>query len=144
MPLLHQLGERHGGFRGRQAFGCGSRDISQIDLFSRPCWPDSRRKRHETRIGIKSAERIGLAALRAARVEQKIVKIPEDEIIVTLRPAQVATFAWVDLEQDLAIQQKSEKLNSGKTGRLAKLADLLWRGKLGERSGDLRIADFEQ
>src|SRR4029077_17851647 len=100
--------------------------------FSRPCWPDSWRKRHETRIGIEPAERIGLPSFRAARVEQKIMKIPKDEIVVTLRPAQVSGFAGFDLEQNLAIQEKREKFDSGKAWRLSKRAELLWGGKSSE------------
>ena len=37
---------------------------------------------------IEPAQRVGVPAFRAARVEQKIVKIPENEIVVALGRSQ--------------------------------------------------------
>ena len=56
-----------------------------------------------------------MPARRAARVEQQIVKIPENEVVIALGRPQVAIAGGVDLEQDLAIRQQGEKLDSGKT-----------------------------
>ena len=61
-------------------------------------------------IGINSAQRVGVPAFRAARVEQKIVKVPENEVVVTLGRSQAAVAGGVDLEKDLAIDQQGEKL----------------------------------
>ena len=51
-----------------------------------------------------------MPAFRAARVEQKIVKVPKNEVVVALGLSQAAASS-VDLEKDLAIHQQSEKLD---------------------------------
>ena len=51
----------------------------EIDRLSGPAAPHRRRCRREVRIGIGSAERIGVPARRAPRVEQEIVEVPENE-----------------------------------------------------------------
>ena len=56
-----------------------------------------------------------MSAFRAARVEQEIVKIPENEIVVALVRPQAAVAGSVDLEQDLAIDQQGEQLEPRKT-----------------------------
>ena len=84
-----------------------------------------------------------MAALGAARVEQKIVEIPQHEGVVALgRPQAIAV--GVDLEKDLAVDEEREKLEPWKTLLPAELFDLLRRGQQGQSSRDLRIADFEQ
>ena len=55
-----------------------------------------------------------MPARRAARVEQQIVKVPENEVGVALGGTQVAIVGGIDLEEDLAIHQQGEKLDSGK------------------------------
>jgi hypothetical protein len=55
-----------------------------------------------------------VSAFRAARVEHKIVKIPKNEVAVTLGRPEATAASGVDLEKDLAIHQQGEKLKSGK------------------------------
>ena len=47
-----------------------------------------RQRGNEPRIGINSTERVGVPALRAARVEQEIVKVPQNEAVVALANSQ--------------------------------------------------------
>ncbi len=93
---------------------------------------------------INSAKRVGVSAFGAARVEQKIVKVPKNEVVVALRRPQAVAASGVDLEKDLAIQQQSEKLDPRKTVLPTQLFDLLRRGQHGQDGRNLRIADFEQ
>ncbi len=93
---------------------------------------------------IKSPKRIGLPAFRAVGVKQKIVKIPEHEVFVTLvRPAAIAA-GGVELEKDLAVHQQSEQFQPGKACLPSQPADLLRRGQHGDRARDLWIANPEQ
>ena len=66
---------------------------------------------------INPAQRVGVPAFRAARVEQKIVKIPEDEVVVAFGRAKDFVAGRVDLEEDLAVEEQSEKLDPRKIRR---------------------------
>ena len=85
-----------------------------------------------------------MPAFGAARVEQKIVKIPENEVVVALGRPEAFVAGGVDLEEDLAIDEQSEKLDPGKTVLPAEPFDLLRRGQRGHGGRDLRIANPEQ
>ena len=128
----------------RRRVACDGAAANLRDRFlSGPARPHRRQRRHDTGIGIEPAQRIGVPAFRAARVEQKIVKVPEHEIVVALGQSQAAVASSVDLEKDLAIDQQSEKLEPGKTVLPAQPPDLLRRRQHGEGGRDLRIADLE-
>src|SRR5262249_51988402 len=92
---------------------CGG-GLAQIDPLSGPSRAHRRRRSHDARIRIDSAQRIGVSAFRAARVEQEIVKVPENEVVVALGRPQPTVASRVDAEQDLAIHQQGEELNPGK------------------------------
>ncbi len=79
-----------------------------------PSGPHRRQRRNGAGMGINSAHRVGVAASRAARVEQKIVKIPKNEIVIALGRSKAAAASSVDLEKDLAIEEQSEKLEPRK------------------------------
>ena len=85
-----------------------------------------------------------MAAFRAARMEQKIVEVPEHEIVVALGRPQPAVARWIDLEKDLAVDKQSEKLDPGKTVLPAQLLDRLRRRQHGQRRGNFGIANPEQ
>src|ERR1700731_2547491 len=101
------------------------REPAQIDFLSWPARPHGRQWRNGVSMQINSAQRVGVPAFRAARVEQKIVKVPKDEVVVALGRSK-ATFAGnVDFENDLAIHQQSEKLDPRKPVLPTELFDLL-------------------
>ena len=85
-----------------------------------------------------------MPAFGAARVEEEIVKIPENEIVVTLGRPQAAVAGGVDLEQDLAIDQHGEQLEPRKTVLPTQSFDRLRCGQQGQGGRDLRIANPEQ
>ena len=85
-----------------------------------------------------------MPAFRAARVEQKIVKIPKNEIVIALGRSKAAAASSVDLEKDLAIEEQGEKLEPRKIVLPTQLFDVLRRRQHGQDGGNLRIADFEQ
>ena len=95
-------------------------------------------------VGIKSADRIGVSAFCTAGVEQKVVKVPKNEVVVTLRRSETAVAGGLDLEKDLAIHQQGEKLDSRKTVLPPELFDLLRCRQYGDGGRDLRIANFKQ
>ena len=70
-----------------------------------------------------------MSAFRAARVEQEIVKIPENEVVVALGRPQAAVAGVVDLEQDLAIHEQGEQLEPGKTILPSEPSDRLRHGQ---------------
>ena len=76
----------------------------------------------------------------AARMEQKIVKIPKHELIVTLDPAEAAIATGLDLENNLAVNEQGEELNFGKNILSTQLRDLMRRRKNGQSGRDVRIA----
>jgi hypothetical protein len=108
----------------RRCLGLRRRDLAQIDCLSRPARPHRWERSHDARIGINPAQRIGVPALRAARVEQEIVKVPEQEVVVALGCSQPTVASRLDLEQDLAIHQQGEKLDPRKTVQPTELLDL--------------------
>ena len=85
-----------------------------------------------------------MPAFRAARVEQKIVKVPENEVVVALGRSEAAVAGGVDLEKDLAIHQQGEKLDPGKTVLPTEPFDLLRCRQYGDGGRNLRIANLEQ
>ena len=119
------------------------RKLAQIDPLSGPAWPHRRQWSYDARIRSNRAQRVGVPALRAARVEQQIVKVPKDEVVVALARSQAAV-AGIDLEQDAAVQQQREQLEPRKIFLRAQPPDLLRRGQRGDRARKLRIADPEQ
>src|SRR4029077_10871934 len=86
MTLPQELRDRrdHPRRRGRQP--------AQIDFPPGPARPQRRQRRNDVGVRINSAQRVGVPASSAARVEQKIVKVPQDEIVVTFGRSN-ATFA---------------------------------------------------
>ncbi len=59
-----------------------------------------------------------MSALRAAGVEQEIVKVPKSQIVIALVGPQPAA-ARIDFEEDLTINQQREKLLRGSPIRRA-------------------------
>ena len=116
-------------------------EFAQIDLGSGPRRANGRQRSDRVRVRISAAQRVGVAALGAARVEHKIVEVPQHEGVVALgRPQAIAG----GLEKDLAVDEQREKLEPRKILLPAELFDLLRRGQQGQSNRDLRIADFEQ
>ena len=64
---------------------------------------------------IGSAQRIGVPTFRAARVEEKIMKVPKNEAVVALGQSKPAFASGGDLEKDLAIEEQGKKLDPWKT-----------------------------
>ena len=138
MTFMQELCDRRDCLRMR------GRELAQIDFLSGPAGPHRRQRRHDTRIWINPAQRVGVPAFRAARVEQKIVKVPKNEVVVTLGRSEAAVASGVDLEKDLAIHQQGEKLDPRKTVLPTEPFDLLRCRQYGDGGRDLRIANFEQ
>ena len=105
------------------------RELAQIDFLSGPARPHRRQRRYDAHIGISSAQRVGVPALRAARVEQKIVKVPKNEVVVALGRPEAAVAGSIDLEKDLAIHQQREKLDAREIVLPTEPFDLLRRGE---------------
>jgi hypothetical protein len=95
-------------------------------------------------MGIKPARWVGVPALRAAGVEQKIVKVPNNKSVVTLGRPQPIAAGGVDLEKDLAVDQQGEKLEPREAALATEPVDGLRRGQCGQGGCDLRIANLEQ
>src|SRR5580693_6571837 len=95
-------------------------------------------------MGIHSAQRVGVPAFRAARVEQKIVKIPKNKIVIALGRSKAVAAGSVDLDKNLAIEEQGEKLETRKIVLPTQLFDVLRRRQHGQDGGNLRVADFEQ
>src|SRR5262249_31196114 len=136
MPLPQQL------CRARKRWRM--RDLAQIDFLSGPTRSYRRRRRYRAPIGINSAQRIGMSTFAAARVEQEIVKIPEHELIVALRPTWSPPTRGVDLEQDSAIQQQAEKREPRKAVLSSQLFDGSRHGQRGDSGSDGRSANPEK
>ncbi len=77
-------------------------------------------------------------------MEEKIVKVPENELLIALGQAKLAFAGSADLEKDLAIEEQGEKLDPRKTLLPTQVFDLLWGGKHGDGGRNLRIANSEQ
>src|ERR1022692_1103052 len=97
MTFTQQPGERRDWLRMR------GRKPAQIDFLSGPRGPHGRYRRNEPGIRINSAQRVGVPAFRAARVENEIVKVPQNEVVVTLGRSEAIVASSVGLEKDLAI-----------------------------------------
>src|ERR1700680_4065539 len=82
------------------------REFAQIDFPSGPAGPYRRRRRYDAHVGINAAQRVGVAAFRAARGEHKIVEIPKNEVVVALARSEAAVASRIDLEKDLAIHKE--------------------------------------
>src|SRR5580704_8812713 len=93
---------------------------------------------------IGSTERISVPTFRAARVEEKIMKVPKSEAVVTLGQSKPTFASSADLEKDLAMEEQGEKLDPWKTLPLAQVFDLLRGREDGDGGRDLRIANLEQ
>ena len=63
---------------------------------------------------IDSAQRIGVPTFRAARMEEKIVKVPKNEAVIALGQSKPTFAGGIDLEKDLAIDKQGEKLDPWK------------------------------
>ena len=85
-----------------------------------------------------------MSALGAARVEQKIVKVPKDEAIVAFGRSQPIAAGGDGLEQDPAIDEQGENLDLRKAGMPAQSPDLLRRRQHRQRGRNLRIANLEK
>ena len=57
-----------------------------------------------------------MPAFGAAGVEQKIVKVPEHQIVVAFGRAQ-ASFLAADLEKDFAVEKQRQKLDARESRR---------------------------
>src|SRR3984893_10557594 len=128
----------------RNCLGMRGRELVQIDFLSGPAGPHGRQWRYDASMRINSAQRVGVPAFRAARVEQKIVKVPKNEVVVALGRSKASFAGNVGLENDLAIHQQSEKRDPRKTVLPTQLFNLLRRRQHGQGGRKLRIADFEQ
>ena len=85
-----------------------------------------------------------MAPLRTARVEEKIVKVPQDEISIAFVGPKAGTAAGVDLEKNSTIDQKAEKLHTGRSIQGLQLSDLS-RSCEEEKGGrNFRVVDPEQ
>jgi hypothetical protein len=93
---------------------------------------------------VYATQRVGVAALGATGVEQEIVKIPQNQIAVTLRSSEVAVAARFDLEKDMALEQQPQKLDPRKTILHTKLFDSVRSRQRHQGGTDLRIAKPEQ
>src|SRR5215211_4469942 len=97
MTFAQERCDRRIGLRRR------SRKLAQIDFFSGPARPHRWKRRYDACVGIEPAGRVGVPAFRTARMEQKIVKIPEDQVVIALDRPEAIAAGSVDLEEDLAI-----------------------------------------
>src|SRR5262245_59677530 len=110
---------------------CGlvrGRELAQIDLLSWPAGPHRRERSHDTRIRIKPAQWVSVPAFRAARVEQKIVKIPKNKVLVTFGRSKASFSSSLYFEKDLTIDQQGKKLDPRKSVLPTEPFDLLRRG----------------
>jgi hypothetical protein len=85
-----------------------------------------------------------VSALRAPRVEEEIVKVPENEVVVALGRPEATVAGGVDLEKDLAIHQQSEQLGPRETFPAFQPFDLLGRRQYRDGGRCVRIANPEQ
>ena len=116
----------------------------QIDCLSRPARPHRRWRRNQAGVGIESAERIGLPAFGRVGVKQKIMKVPEHEVVVALGRAEPMRAFHLDPEQDLAIDQQRQQLHAGETVLAPQPADFLRGRERGEGGRDAGVANPEQ
>src|SRR5258708_30346723 len=95
-------------------------------------------------MGIKTAKRMGLRALGAAGMEQKIVKVREDEIVVAFAGPEAVAALGVDLEKHLAVHQQCKKICPWKTVLPPKPTDFFRFGKHGYHARNFGIANPKQ
>ncbi len=138
MTVAQQPGDRQNFLRRR------GREFSQVDLLSGPARPHRRQRLHDADIRIKPAQRIGVPARRAARMEQKIVEVPQDQVGVALGRPQPGVAGGVEREQDLAIHQQPQQLDPRKARLPAQPLDRLRRRQHRDDGREFRIADPEQ
>src|SRR6266550_8717626 len=117
MTFMQQCCDRRMGMRRR------GRELAEIDGLALPPRPHRRRPRYRARMRIKSTQRVGLSAFGAVGVEQQIVKVPENQVVVAFGRPQAVAAGGIDLEEDLAIHQQSEKLDPGKAALSPQPAD---------------------
>src|SRR5260370_36705083 len=94
-------------------------------------------------MGIKPAQRIGLPAFGAAGMKQKIVKVPEHEMVVAFAGPEAVAALGVDLEKHLAVYQQREKIDSWKTVLPPNPTDFIRVGKRGDRARKFEISNPE-
>ena len=85
-----------------------------------------------------------MSAKCAACVKKKIVKVPKNEFAVTFGRSETAIPGYIDLIQDLAIYQQTEKLNPEKAVLPTELFDPLRCREYGQAGRNPRIAKLEQ
>jgi hypothetical protein len=85
-----------------------------------------------------------VSALRAARVEHEIVKVPENEVVVSLGGAEASVAGGDDLEENVAVDEQGEKRNARKSVLTAEPFDLLRRRQHGHGARNLRISNLQQ
>ena len=85
-----------------------------------------------------------MSTFSAARVEQKIMKVPKGEALIALGQSKPAFASGADLEKNLAIEEQGEKLDTWKAVLPTQLFDLPWGREHGDGGRNLRIANFEQ
>ncbi len=64
-----------------------------------------------------------MSTFRAARVEQKIMKVPKHEVVIALVLSEYAVAITLNLEQDLTIHQNGKELDACKTSLAAEPFD---------------------
>ncbi len=120
------------------------RKLVQIDFLSGPRRPHRRQGNNRAGVWVNPAQWVGVPALRAACVEQEIVKVPKNECVIAFGRPQSAAVGNIDLEKNLAIQQQSQKRDTGKAFLPTQMFDALRRGQHGNDGRDLWIANLEQ
>jgi hypothetical protein len=119
-------------------------DLAQINPLSRPSGAQGRQWRNHSDIRIGSAQRIGVPTFRAARVEEEVVKVPKNEAVIAFAQSKLTFAGSADLEEDLAIEEQGEKLDSWKTLLPTQPFDLLRGREHGDGGRNLRIANSEE
>src|SRR3984893_16842612 len=124
----------------RDRLGLRGGELAQIYFFAGPARPHRGQGRDQARMRIESALRIGMPSLHAARMEKKIVKVPQHEIAIPFRRAQRIHALGLELEKDLTIQQQAAKLVVRKVILPAQLSHPSRRSKQRHRARKLAIA----
>ena len=112
------------------------------DLLSRPCRPHRWQRRDHSDMRVDATHGIGVAPLRAARVEQQIVELPNGEVVIVL--AHAAFVSCIRIDNHLASHQQCQECDPRRAVPQSQLFDLLRRGERREKRRELRIADPEQ
>ena len=85
-----------------------------------------------------------MPAFGRARVEQEIVKVPQHEVVVSLRRAQIARTRGIDAEQDAAVDEEREQRVADASLCAAERLDRLRRDEPRNAGRDLRVANPKQ